>query len=301
MTAIRKSVAIAPETGAFASGETAGTFYALPYGAYFTHTARREAESIYATGSKKRQTAAYGRFSGQWQLDFNMDYTHIHILEMIFDGHFVRKVTSPDSGYYQGHQIYEHKFTKENNTRVKPFVFREKILNEMAGGYEGSDEVDLLKGCVAKSITISRTMSGSQMTISISGVYADQEVRLGSLESTDYTEPLGDLTQYSCMFMDELSDNGYVRDVDSHSITLDMEVGLIYNTCSPIATSYYEGKTTFSWNAQTYSNNPERKFQLRSFSGGKDSEHMWPAAKDMGPMDEAYFVTYSDSVRDNSS
>lgn len=294
MTSIRKSVAIAPEIGAFGSGEVSGPFYALPYGAYFTHTARRDAESIYATGSKRRQTAAYGRFSGSWQLDFVVDYAHIHIFEMIFDGHFVRRTTMTE----EGHVVYEHKFTKENNTRVGHYVFCEKILNEVAGGDEGSDEVDLIKGAVAKSITITRSVSGSQMTVSLSGVYCDQEVRLGMLLTTDYTEPIGQLTQYSCMFVDEFGPDGYVKDVDSHSITLDMELGLIYNTCTPIATAYYEGKTTFSWNAQTYSNNPQKKFQLRQFSGGKDSDHMKPAIKEMGPMSHAYFVTYSESRRD---
>lgn len=299
MTSVRKSVSIAPETGEFGSGETAGTFYALPYGTFFSHTARRGAESIYATGSKMRQTAAYGQFAGQWSLNFVMDYAHINILEMIFDGHLARKLNRSVTVGGAEHVLYEHKFVKNNAGRVGHFVFCEKILNEIAGGDEGSDEVDLIKGAVASSITISRTMSGSQMHVEIQGVYCDQEVRLGGLESTDYVYPEGDLTQYSCMFMDGKENEDYVRDVDQHSISIDMEVGLIYNTCSPIATAYYEGKSKFAWNAQTYSNNPKKKFQLRSFSGGMDSDHMQPAAKQMGPMEEAYFVTYSDSVRDN--
>ena len=299
MTAVRKSFAIAPETGEIGSGVARDNiFYALPYGNFVTHSARRETESIFGTGSKKRQTATYGRFDGTWQLDYVFDYNQIYILEMIMDGHLVRKLSQTDSG---GHYLYEHKFIKDNASRVKHFVGAVKILNEIAGGDEGSDECTIFKGMVAKTLTLTVTMSNSKMAISISGIYSDQETRLGVLTSTDYAQPTGKVSQYGCMFMDALQNDKYVKDVDQYSITIDLTTGLIHNTCSPIATQYLEDRTQFSWNAQTYSNNPQKKFQLRPNSGGKDSDHMRPAAKDVGPMAKAYFVSYSESVRDNSS
>lgn len=325
MTAIRKSVVFAPENG-FATGEpdTSQTNPSRPYcqfppGTFISHTGARQATSVYTTGSKRRAGTVYGNFSGTWNISFPFDYNYLEPLTMVFES-----VTTEYSNGGRFDPIYGesglanikpsgtrlHYFSKINNARVKSFVIREKILNVMAGGSDGSDEVTILKGCVAKSINVTRSASGSQMNIEMSGVYADQETKLGSLQTTDYdmSTSMDGISQYSCMFVDGIQDYDYVGDVDSHSFSIDNNASLVFNTCTPIAKQYYEGQTNYSWNAQTYSNDPTKKFQLRPNSGGKyidiDGEGnktlaMQPLGKGMGPMTYATWMTYSASRRDS--
>jgi hypothetical protein len=322
MTAIRKSVVFAPET-TFGSGEpdyahADGLTQDKPYcqfppGTFISHTGARQAQSVYTTGSKRRAGAVYGSFSGTWNISFPFDYNYLEPLTMIFEmtatadvtndafDPFTQLGTTSGTSYPSGSTL--RFFRKDNSKRVKSFVIREKILNEMAGGSIGSDEITTLKGCVAKSFNVTRSASGSQMNIEISGVYSDQKTELGSLDATDYdmSTTMDGLAQYSCMFMDGITDDDYVGDVDSHSFSIDNNANLVYNTCTPIAKQYYEGQTNVSWNAQTYSNDPAKKFKLRPNSGGyKGSD--WPVLQPLGkglkPMTYATWATYSTSLRD---
>lgn len=299
MTDPRKSVAVAKEAGNFGSGQTETTyegkpvFFTLPPGAWLSHTNEYSNESIFATGSKLRETAAYGNFKGSFTLNFVLDYEHTEVLDLIMED---QKITS--SVVIDGTTYYNHVWKKDNATRIPPFVIREKQLNRIAAG--GPDEVIILKGCVAQSMKASRSQQTSKWDITLTGHFADMEVQLAELSMTDYTpydSEVGPI-QYSCMFMDGLTDSNYVRDVDQHSFSIDCGTSLVYNTCTPFATAYFEGQSTIQWDAQTFSNRPTEKFQLRPFSGGKDSQHLKPMAKGLAPMEKAYFVSYNLSMRD---
>ncbi len=303
MTDPRKSVAFALESGDFGSGDTVDhyenkkVFYSLPLGTWLTHSHGYKTESIYATGSKRREGAAYGQFQGDWQLNLVMDYDHTEFLDLIFDNQTKTAVTGM---FEDGKQVYLHKWTKANQSFVPPFVFREKLLNRIANSNKGDDEVIITKGAIAKQAKFVRSAQDSKMNVTISGYYADIEIELADLSVTDYTtysSPIG-ATQYSCMFLDSVSNDNYVRDVDSHEITIDLNPSLVFNTCSPIATTYYEGNTSIVWSAKTFSNDPRKKFQLRPFSGGVDALHNKPMTKGLMPMEAAYFVTYNLSARD---
>ncbi len=304
----RKSVAIALETGEFGKGNVAansagkGIFYSLPPGTWCSHSNEFRTESVYATGSKLRETATYGPFSGSWNIHFIMDYEHTEFLDLVFENHTVSSavsgVTTDD-----GAAVYDHTWTKNNANFIKPFVIREKLLNRIANSVNESalDEVILLKGCLVKSIEFNRTQQGSQMEVRMSGLFADMEVQLAELTATDYTvydNTVGP-SQYSCMFLDQEDQDNYVRDVDSHSVKLSMDTSLVYNGCSPFATTYFEGQSHISWDAKTFANDPEKKFQLRPFSGGKDAAHLKPMAKNLQPMEHVFFTTYNLSMRDD--
>jgi len=313
----RKSVAIALEVGKFGSGyvkdasgdpvapsEFGGVYYTLPPGTWCSHSNEFKAESIYTTGSKLRDTAAYGPFSGSWNIHFIMDYEHTEFLDLIFDNHVIDNDGAAVSNVTTdgGDPVYDHIWTKSNATFVKPFVIREKLLNRIANSANENalDEVVLLKGCIVRSVEFNRNQQGSQMEVRMSGLFADMEVQLAELSVTDYTpydNTVGP-TQYSCMFLDQENDEGYVRDVDSHSVKLDLDTSLVYNTCTPFATAFFEGQTHITWDAKTFANDPLKKFQLRPFSGGKDAMHLKPMAKGLMPMEEAYFTTYNLSMRD---
>lgn len=310
----RKSVALALEKGKFGKGfvldandnevdsaSGTGVFYALPPGTWISHSNEFKAESIYATGSKLRETAAYGPFSGSWSIHFIMDYEHTEFLDLVFDNHTVSEAVSgvtTDTGA----SVYDHIWEKDNAKFIKPFVIREKILNRIANSANPNalDEVVLLKGCLVKDVEFNRSQQGSQMEVRMSGVFADMEVQLAQLDGTDYTPYNNTVgpSQYSCMFMDGEEEENYVRDVDSHAIKLAMDTSLVYNTCTPFATSYFEGQTHITWDAKTFMNDPLKKFQLRPFSGGKDAAHLKPMAKGLMPMEEVYFTTYNLSMRD---
>lgn len=318
MTAIRKSIVFAPES-TFGSGtpdtdiiSKSGNDYRychFPPGTFISHTGARQAQSVYTTGSKRRAGAVYGSFSGSWNISFPLDYDYLEPLAMVYETigaadnsadpfEVFETLDDATPAYPTGSHI--HYFMKDNAKRIGSFVIREKILNHIAGGGEYSDEVTILKGCVAKSINATRSASGSQYNIEISGTYADQETKLGSLDATDYdmSQTMDGTTQYSCMFMDGIENTDYVGDVDSHSFTMENNSNMVYNTCTPIAKAYYEGQTNVSWNAQTYANDPQKKFKLRPNSGGYDSSHMKPMGKGLKPMSYATWATYSTSCRD---
>lgn len=325
MTAIRKSIVFAPETE-FASGisnktktisGTETTVYCqFPPGTFISHTGARQAQSVYTTGSKRRAGTVYGNFSGTWNISFPLDYDYLEPLEMIYESigstdasdaftPFTTLGSTSGTNYPAGSTL--RYFMKVNTDRVKSFVIREKILNKMAGGPNNSDELTVLKGCVAKSINVTRSASGSQTNIEISGVYADQITTLGTLTSTDYdlSTTMDSLAQYSCMFVDGIADANYIGDVDSHSFSIDNNANLVYNTCTPVAKQYYEGQTNYSWNAQTYSNDPAGKFKLRPNTGGTsnglDTSHQsQPWGKGLAPMSYATWATYSASKRDST-
>ena len=292
MTEIRKSIVFKKELGEFGSStakdsakETTG-WCLFPMGTHFSFTAARQAEGIYGAGNKFREAAAYGPFSGTWNLSFILDYDRLEPFEMIFEN-----VTySADKNTIT--------FEKKNNSRVSHYAFRVKQMNRIAGGSEGSDEVTILIGCVAKQISISRSAQSSQATVEMNGSFANMETVLGNLDSTDYVPyPDGEeITQYSCMFKGDANDSNYVADVDAHTVSVENAISYVYSTCKAFASNYFEGRTTIQWNAQTYSNDPKKKFRLLPNSGGMDSTHLSPMCKGLKPMSKVKFVSFSGTV-----
>lgn len=292
MTEIRKSIVFKKELGEFGSStakasakETTG-WCLFPMGTHFSFTAARQAEGIYGAGNKFREAAAYGPFSGTWNLSFILDYDRLEPFEMIFEN-----VT-----YSTDNKTIT--FEKKNNSRVSHYAFRVKQMNRIAGGSEGSDEVTILTGCVAKQISISRSAQSSQATVEMNGSFANMETVLGNLNSTDYVPyPDGEeITQYSCMFKGDANDSNYVADVDAHTVSVENAISYVYSTCKAFASNYFEGRTTIQWNAQTYSNDPKKKFRLLPNSGGMDSTHLSPMCKGLKPMSKVKFVSFSGTV-----
>ena len=292
MTEIRKSIVFKKELGEFGSStakdsakDTKG-WCLFPMGTHFSFTAARQAEGIYGAGNKFREAAAYGPFSGTWNLSFILDYDRLEPFEMIFEN-----VT-----YSTDNKTIT--FEKKNNSRVSHYAFRVKQMNRIAGGSEGSDEVTILTGCVAKQISISRSAQSSQATVEMNGSFANMETLLGKLDSTDYvTYPDGEeIAQYSCMFKGDANDSNYVADVDAHTVSVENAISYVYSTCKAFASNYFEGRTTIQWSAQTYSNDPKKKFRLLPNSGGMDSTHLSPMCKGLKPMSKVKFVSFSGTV-----
>ena len=292
MTEIRKSIVFKKELGEFGSStakasakETTG-WCLFPMGTHFSFTAARQAEGIYGAGNKFREAAAYGPFSGTWNLSFILDYDRLEPFEMIFEN-----VT-----YSKDNKTIT--FEKNNNSRVSHYAFRVKQMNHIAGGSEGSDEVTILTGCVAKQISISRSAQSSQATVEMNGSFANMETLLGKLDSTDYKSYPDDeeIAQYSCMFKGDANDSNYVADVDAHTVSVENAISYVYSTCKAFASNYFEGRTTIQWNAQTYSNDPKKKFRLLPNSGGMDSTHLSPMCKGLKPMSKVKFVSFSGTV-----
>ena len=292
MTEIRKSIVFKKELGEFGSStakasakETTG-WCLFPMGTHFSFTAARQAEGIYGAGNKFREAAAYGPFSGTWNLSFILDYDRLEPFEMIFEN-----VT-----YSTDNKTIT--FEKKNNSRVSHYAFRVKQMNRIAGGSVGSDEVTILTGCVAKQISISRSAQSSQATVEMNGSFANMETVLGNLDSTDYVPyPDGEeIAQYSCMFKGDANDSNYVADVDAHTVSVENAISYVYSTCKAFASNYFEGRTTIQWSAQTYSNDPKKKFRLLPNSGGMDSTHLSPMCKGLKPMSKVKFVSFSGTV-----
>ena len=323
MTAIRKSYLIAVEKE-FGTGipENDNEWWPVPQGFYLSHGSSTQANSMYGTGAKIRQNTIYGVFQGSWSASFVMDFNHLEFLSMLFDqddngnrsGVSTEEQRKEMFNFDTGKSgVYEHVFRKVNNRRQKSYVIKERVLNIIAGGLY--DEENILKGVLAKNLQIARSISGSQMAVEMSGVFADKKTTLSPEMLDSFFVPIDDpLTQYSCMYMganSELTDEDAVEQLDSHSINLETGVSLVYTTCSPIATDFFEDKTTFSWNATAYMNNPTKKFKLLANSGGTlnpkvgnsfktpDGHHSTqPMGKNLAPLEYANFITYDESYRD---
>ena len=324
MTAIRKSYLIAIEDPAsgFGSGVAKDNkWYTVPQGFYMSTGGSTQAQSLYGTGAKLRQNSIYGAFQGSWNASFVMDYDHLEFFSIIFDGEdeTYNASTKPYGANTEvtvrGTTCYDHKFMKLNNRRQQSYVIKERILNKIAGGEY--DETNTYKGVLARNLQLQRSTSGSQMACEMSGVYSDKITELSNTGDwgTFFTTLDSPLTQYSCMYMGQNKNPEHadaIKQVDSHSIQIETSVSLVYSTCTPIAKDYFEDKTTFTWNASAYMNDPTKKFKLLSNSGGTMDPHtssafkdpdghraLQPMGKNLAPLDWVNFITYTESDRDD--
>ena len=242
---------------------------AVPPGSYFQNTHTRNTSKIYGTGSKFYEMASYGAINGSWEWTFPLTYEYLEPFLLVFEQYYTPAESNSNF----------HEFRKSNASRVKSFSIRRKILNRVAGGPEGSDELDYVIGCVVKSIRISRSAGSSQANVTLSGSYSKDRIINGNLESTDYiTHNDGSLVEFGCLLYDNMptlaqtQQEGFVKPetipyVDSLTIALDNGLGMIPVTCSPFSAGYYEGKSSFQFGMTTYANDPNR-VKKRAYSGG---------------------------------
>jgi hypothetical protein len=175
---------------------------------------------------------------------------------------------------------YSYRFAKKDAGRIKSFKIRRIVLNKMTGG--PTDEMEILHGCVCKSITFARSAGSSQVQVTMSGFYASEEMTLGTFASTDYKAYEGNLVEYSCLFMG----SDYVANTESLTVSIDNSAEAIYNVCSPFAQQYTEGITDYTFSTTAYSNDPSH-YKQRVYSGGQTVDPMptSPMCKGMAPLD----------------
>lgn len=296
------SFVFAPERKFKEGKNGADKWIAPPPGSYFSSTANRQTSSIYTTGSKKWETTAYGAFSGTWDWTFMLDYFYLEPFLLAFDKVFIDNNITPkvwgDSSTYDDYKGSTFKFMKGQTGRVPSFTVRRKILHRIAGGE--TDEMVELMGCVVSSISFSRSASTSQYQVQMSGTYATEKMTLGDLGETDYQPYEGELVEYSCVAIADSADSEidgatYVANTDSISVSIQSNTNMVFNTCTPFATQYYEDRNQFQISTSCYSTDPE-VYKTRMYSGGHDSSKRAPMSKGLKPMEKMFIISFNGEV-----
>ena len=290
MTGIRQSFVFALEDE-FGKGKGENNkWIAPPVGSFFNSTHSRQATKIYTVGSKFYDTVAYGQLNGQFNWTFVFDYHYLEPLQLAFEK--VGCTLNSDGAHYT------HTFEKVNNMRIPSFTVRRKILNRIAGGPEDSDEITELLGCVVRNISFSKAAGTSQLQVTMTGFYVDERMYKGELDATDYKDYNGKLSEYMCMFIGDVSKDNYVANTESLEFSLENNSDAVYNTCSPFAGLYYEGRTNCTFGTTCYSNNPSY-YKQRVYSGGYRNDVYKPMAKNMKPIPIVTLAAYDKSIRDD--
>lgn len=294
MTSVRMSFVFAPEDE-FKEGIGDKDWIAPPPGSYFSSTGTRKTSAIYTTGSKKWETTAYGEYSGTWDWTFMLDYHYLEPLMLAFDTVNGKKWV--DNPSYETFTSNDHTFVfkKGKTGRVPSFTVRRKILHTIAGG--DTDELVELYGCVVNTISFSRSASTSQYQVQMSGTYANEEMTLGDLGETDYEPYDGELVEYSCVSITDGAEYGfeqskYVANTDSISVSLQNNTNMVFNTCTPFATQYYEDRNQFQISTSCYSTDPTA-YKTRMYSGGYTNEKLKPMSKGLKPMEKMFISSFN--------
>lgn len=286
MTSIRQSCVWAFEDE-FGEGRGSGEQWrACPPGTYISTSHNRSVSKVTAEGNKFLETYSFGTVSGSFSWSFTMDYDYMDPFLLAFEDYNVSS---------NGDGTYTHEFAKVNNERVPSFCIRRKILNRITGG--SKDELTELYGCVVKSISWSAAAGSSAVTVSVSGLYANEKMYTGDLSATDYTAYDGDLVEFQCLFVDTLDEDGYVANTDSVGISVDNSASFIYTTCTPFAAEYTEGQTSFQFSTSCYSNDPDR-YKRRVYTGGATLADA-PLSKNLAPVPLMYVASYNLSMNDD--
>lgn len=286
MTSVRQSIVFALEKEFRDGNKDSNKWYCPPPGTYFSSTSSRQASPIYSTGSKKWDAAAYGAFSGTWDWTFIMDYNYLEPFALAFDTYAKSSITRNNQA------CMKYTFSKENGKRPPSFAIRRKIMHRVVGGK--FDETVILKGCIVNSISFARSASSSQYQVTMSGVYADEEMTDGPLDSTDYREHVGNLVEYSCLSIggDTFSASEVVANTDSVTIGISNNVSLINNTCTPFAKAYHDDRAAFQVSTSCYSTDP-KTYKTRVYSGGNDNIVSRPLSKGLLPLNKMYLSSFS--------
>lgn len=289
MPGIRESFIFALEENFGGGKSTTTPWIAPPPGSFFNSTHSRQATKIYTVGSKFFDTVAYGQMNGTFNWTFDFDYYYLEPLQLAFEQ---CGVTTTDGVHYT------HTFEKLNNGRVPSFTIRRKILNRMAGGPNYSDEITELRGCVVRNITFSKSTGTSELRVTMTGFYTDERMYKGDLDATDYKPYSGKLSEYLCMFVGGINNTNYVANTESLEFSLENNSDAVYNTCSPFAGVYYEGRTNCTFGTTCYSTNPEN-YKQRVYSGGYRDNVLKPMAKGLKPIPLVTLAAYDKSIRDD--
>lgn len=272
----------------FKGGKPADKSWILPPpGSFISTTHNRTVDRIYTQGSKFYDTLAYGQLSGSWEWTFEMDYKYLEPFLLAFE----------DSKYDSSTGTWT--FKKSNNKRVPSFCVRRKVLNRMTGD-NGDDETVILKGMVVKTIRFSKPGGSSQLSVSLSGFYADESADWSDLENTDYQEYSGQLVEFSCMYIGAISDANYVANTESLSLGIETSASAIFSVCTPFASNYSESQTSFTFGTTTYSNDPS-KYKRRLYSGGSDNSRSVtrPKSKGMKPIPVINLASFDGEIRES--
>lgn len=289
MTGIRESFIFAMEEDFGEGIPDGGKWIAPPVGSFFNSTHSRQATKIYTVGSKFFDTVAYGQMNGSFNWTFVFDYYYLEPLKLAFESIGVEKIDDTH---------YAHTFQKRNNMRVPSFTVRRKIMNEMAGGPDHSDEITELRGCVVRNVSFSKAAGTSELRVTMTGFYVDERMYKGDLDATDYKEYEGKLSEYMCMFVGDIDKDNYVANTESLEFSLENNSDAVYNTCSPFAGIYYEGRTNVTFGTTCYSNDPEH-YKQRVYSGGYRNDVFKPMSKGLKPIPLVTLAAYDKSVRDD--
>lgn len=305
MTGIRQSMVFAAEPE-FGKGnpfnEETGSYenpwLAPPPGTYVNTTHNRGVTRVNTAGSKHWATVAYGSLTGSFSWTFLLDYKYLAPLYFVFED----VSEDPETG--------EIVFRKADTKRVKPFTMRRALLNRMT--YEMPDgdiydEIIVNKGCIVREFRMSRTASESQFKVEITGSFASEEIILGKLPHTDYQVYDGELTEYSCLYIGNSAvDSEFVAVADSVAISIGNNMEMMYNVCSPFASTFTEGISNYSLNMSCYANDPYR-YKMRLYNGGKlkddtkPSGTFAPSSKGLHPMPYAGIYVYNRELIDGET
>ena len=279
-----------------ANGQPEADWIHVPPGSFMQFTLQRATNRINTSGSKFFDAVAYGQLRGKWDWSFVLDYNYLEPLLLVFDKYNCKQFkrsrtrasaseawsewsdwedigTDPieNSTLVEYETCFEHYFTKRNGNRVPSFAVREVILHGIAGNDdEYPDEIRYVKGCVCESIRFSQSAGNSQMSVSMSGFYVNEEMHRVALDATDYEDydDIDGLIEYFCLFLDKFIDPYYVANTESLGLSINLSTAPIANTCCPFSQQFYEGYTTFQFDTSCWANDPKR-YKERMYRGGK--------------------------------
>lgn len=292
MTGIRKSFVTGMESN-FKGGTT--DWICPPPGSFISCGHSRTTSRINSTGCKTFDAVGYGQMSGSWEWDYTFSYDYLEPLLYVFENYDAEPILGADGKTPTG--LYKHTFSKVNVGRVPSFSIREKVLNRMAGGPDGSDETVERYGAVVKSFRMNKQSSEGPISMSQSGFYCDEKMTKGNLTSTDYKPFNGDLAEFMCMFIgDTASSDTCVAMTETLNISVENNAAAIPIVCTPFAGGYSEGLTQIGFSTTAYSNDPAR-YKQRVYSGGFSNTQLRPMAKGMHPIKRMILMSYNGSVR----
>lgn len=284
MTGIRTSFVYCKEDS-FGGGKPADSMWiSPPVGSFFNFTHSRSVSKLQSAGNKTWDDVAYGAITGSWEWTFTMDYDYLEPMALVFEDHKYDAATKT------------HHFAKANNDRVPSFTVMKKQLNRIAKP-SSKDETVVLKGCVVRNMRVSKSAGTSEMNVTLTGFYATEQMSLDNLLATDYKPYTGRIVEFSCLFVDEITNDGYVANTESMNIAIENNASAIYSTCSPVASTYHEGNTTYNFGTTAYSDDPS-KYKQRLYSGGHSNTRTSPASKGLQPVDMMYMVSFSNEYMD---
>lgn len=299
MTGIRGSFVFCRERDFRAGKDPDDRWIAPPAGSFLSTTHNRATQKLYSAGSKYYDTLAYGSLSGSWEWTFTLDYDYIEPLCLIFEGAEVDIGTDSATG----EKVSTYTFTKLNNRKVPSFCIRRKILNDLTTGFDGKvdDETIEYYGCVVKTARLSKSSGTSQVSVTLSGLYCDEQMTLSDLDATDYQEYTGEIVEYSCLFAGAVDNDNYVANTESISLGIENSAAAIFTTCTPFAKDYCEGQTSLTFGTTCYSDDPQR-YKTRLYGGGvrKTGSTMSPGAKRMKPIPEMNIISYTSELDDDA-